>query len=81
MDQKATAANLHHTFDSIINQLAEGDVFYFHFSGHGQQVAEAALAAARIVEARCSAQHSRTRAILSLAEEHCLVASHLARGV
>lgn len=29
MDQKATAANLHHTFDSIINQLAKGDVFIF----------------------------------------------------
>jgi hypothetical protein len=40
MDQKATAANLHHTFDSIINQLEKGDVFYFHFSGHGQRVAD-----------------------------------------
>ena len=39
-DKKATAKNLHHTFDSIINQLAKGDVFYFHFSGHGQQVAD-----------------------------------------
>lgn len=40
IDKKATAENLHHTFDSIISQLAKGDVFYFHFSGHGQQVAD-----------------------------------------
>jgi hypothetical protein len=40
MDQKATTKNLHHTFDSIINKLVKGDVFYFHFSGHGQQVAD-----------------------------------------
>ena len=41
LDAKATAANLHFTFDSILTTLSQGDVFYFHYSGHGQQVIDA----------------------------------------
>lgn len=37
-NEQATAEKVHSTFDSIIQTLKQGDVFFFHFSGHGQQV-------------------------------------------
>lgn len=40
-DKSATAVNVHRAFDSIIQKVAPGDVFFFHFSGHGQQVMDA----------------------------------------
>lgn len=40
LNKKATSANLHQTFDSIVATLSKGDIFYFHFSGHGQQVGD-----------------------------------------
>ena len=40
LNKKATSTNLHQTFDSIIATLSNGDIFYFHFSGHGQQVGD-----------------------------------------
>lgn len=40
LNKNATSAALHRSFDSITKTLVKGDVFYFHFSGHGQQVAD-----------------------------------------
>ncbi|MFM7684277.1 MAG: caspase family protein, partial [Bacteroidota bacterium] len=40
LNEKANATRLHAVFDSITNTLKTGDVFFFHFSGHGQQVAD-----------------------------------------
>jgi hypothetical protein len=40
LDKEATAANLMKAFDEMIEQLKYGDMVYFHFSGHGQQVAD-----------------------------------------
>jgi hypothetical protein len=39
-DAQATSANLASYFENVIHKLSEGDIFYFHFSGHGQQVAD-----------------------------------------
>ena len=40
INDKAYTENLQKAFDSITQTLSKGDVFYFHFSGHGQQVAD-----------------------------------------
>jgi hypothetical protein len=40
LNEKATSPALQKSFDSITLKLARGDIFYFHFSGHGQQVAD-----------------------------------------
>lgn len=40
VDKDATPENLDKAFVSLIGKLKEGDVFYFHYSGHGQQVAD-----------------------------------------
>ena len=40
LNEKANATRLHKVFDSLTNTLKAGDVFFFHFSGHGQQVAD-----------------------------------------
>ena len=40
LNKNATSAALHKAFDSITNSLSKGDIFYFHFSGHGQQVGD-----------------------------------------
>lgn len=40
VDKDATPENLDKAFESLIGKLKEGDVFYFHYSGHGQQVAD-----------------------------------------
>jgi len=39
-NEKATSDNLTLALDKSISKLKEGDIFYFHFSGHGQQVAD-----------------------------------------
>ena len=39
-ENQATSPNLIKSLDNAINKLEKGDVFYFHFSGHGQQVAD-----------------------------------------
>jgi hypothetical protein len=40
LNEKATATNLMKEFDRLITSIKEGDMVYFHFSGHGQQVAD-----------------------------------------
>ncbi len=40
LDAKATAENLRQTFETLLNNLNTGDIVYFHFSGHGQQVGD-----------------------------------------
>ena len=40
MDKDATPENLDKAFESLIGKLKEGDIVYFHYSGHGQQVAD-----------------------------------------
>jgi hypothetical protein len=40
LNKNATSVALHKAFDSITKTLAKGDIFYFHFSGHGQQVGD-----------------------------------------
>lgn len=37
-EEKATHQNIIDTFNELIDQTEEGDVFFFHFSGHGSQV-------------------------------------------
>jgi hypothetical protein len=41
IDEKATVENINSAFDQLFNLLIEGDIVYFHFSGHGQQIADA----------------------------------------
>ena len=40
IDKEATPENLDKAFESLIVKLKEGDIVYFHYSGHGQQVAD-----------------------------------------
>ena len=40
IDKDATPENLDKAFESLIGKLKEGDIVYFHYSGHGQQVAD-----------------------------------------
>jgi hypothetical protein len=40
VNEFATSANLDLTFDSLIKIIQPNDIVYFHFSGHGQQVAD-----------------------------------------
>jgi hypothetical protein len=40
INEFATSANLDLTFDSLIKIIQPNDIVYFHFSGHGQQVAD-----------------------------------------
>ncbi len=49
LDAKATSENLRKSFEDILNNLKTGDIFYFHFSGHGQQVGDAAISSSKIL--------------------------------
>jgi hypothetical protein len=40
IDEKATVENIDGAFNQIFNSVIEGDIVYFHFSGHGQQIAD-----------------------------------------
>jgi hypothetical protein len=40
LDENATPENLNKTFDKLFAKLQTGDVVFFHYSGHGQQVAD-----------------------------------------
>jgi hypothetical protein len=40
VNEFATSENLDLTFDSLIQLIQPNDIVYFHFSGHGQQVAD-----------------------------------------
>lgn len=40
LDENATPENLNKTFDKLFAKLQPGDVVFFHYSGHGQQVAD-----------------------------------------
>ena len=37
-DKQSTPANVMNALDEVILKLDKGDIFYFHYSGHGQQV-------------------------------------------
>ena len=41
-EENATAANIRKEFSKIIANAQSGDLVYFHFSGHGQQVSDVA---------------------------------------
>lgn len=38
IDNEATKSGILEAFDQITRRVNEGDIFYFHFSGHGQQI-------------------------------------------
>ncbi len=38
LDKEATVSNIEKAFDDLNASVKEGDIVYFHFSGHGQQV-------------------------------------------
>jgi hypothetical protein len=40
IDKEATPENLDKAFENLTDKLKEGDIVYFHYSGHGQQVAD-----------------------------------------
>ena len=40
IDEQATVENIDEAFSQIFNTVVEGDIVYFHFSGHGQQIAD-----------------------------------------
>ena len=40
LDKDATPENLDNAFDKLISKLKKDDIVYFHFSGHGQQIAD-----------------------------------------
>ena len=40
LEVQATPENLDKAFDKLLSQIKEGDIVYFHYSGHGQQVAD-----------------------------------------
>lgn len=40
IDSNATPKNLDKAFETLLNRINEGDIVYFHYSGHGQQVAD-----------------------------------------
>jgi hypothetical protein len=40
VDEKATKANIIKSLESLITQSSKSDVVVFHFSGHGQQIAD-----------------------------------------
>ncbi|MEI8053799.1 MAG: caspase family protein [Bacteroidota bacterium] len=40
LDQRATVENIEKAFDKLIADTKPGDIIYFHYSGHGQQIAD-----------------------------------------
>ena len=40
LDKEATVENIENAFEKLIASSNSGDVVYFHFSGHGQQIAD-----------------------------------------
>lgn len=40
LDQDATVENLDNAFETLISNLKKDDIVYFHYSGHGQQIAD-----------------------------------------
>jgi len=40
LDKDATVENIENAFEKLISTSNSGDIIYFHFSGHGQQVAD-----------------------------------------
>ncbi|MDC1266630.1 caspase family protein [Crocinitomicaceae bacterium] len=38
MDSEATVENLDNAFESLKKRVNQGDIIYFHYSGHGQQI-------------------------------------------
>lgn len=40
IDQEATVDNVFKHFDDLIEKIQAGDIVYFHYSGHGQQVSD-----------------------------------------
>ena len=40
IDEQATVENIDDAFTHLLNSVVEGDIVYFHFSGHGQQIAD-----------------------------------------
>ena len=40
LDKEATVENIENAFEKLIATSNSGDIVYFHFSGHGQQVAD-----------------------------------------
>ena len=40
MDSEATVENLDNAFESLKKRVNQGDIIYFHYSGHGQQISD-----------------------------------------
>jgi hypothetical protein len=40
LDENATVSNIMKEFDGLLANIKPGDIVYFHYSGHGQQIAD-----------------------------------------
>lgn len=40
LDSEATVENLDNAFESLKKRVIQGDIIYFHYSGHGQQISD-----------------------------------------